>query len=179
MNFYKNIIEYKGKLFVRGIHEGQEFQEKIDFKPTFFTLTNKKTKHTNLQGDYLQPTQFDSIIKAREFKKSYDNSNSPIYGMERFAYQYIANEYKDDVEWQKDKIKIFTIDIETSCEEGFPDVDNPVEEILCLTVKNQTNKQIITWGTGDFKTDREDVTYIRCNSEKEIIKELMKYRMKK
>ena len=42
----------------------------------------------------------------------------PIYGMERFAYQYIANEYKDEVEWEKDKIKIFTIDIETSCEEG-------------------------------------------------------------
>ena len=98
--------------------------------------------------------------------------------MERFAYQYIANEYKDDVEWQKDKIKIFTIDIETSCEEGFPDVDNPVEEILCLTVKNQTNKQILTWGTGDFKTDREDVTYIRCNSEKEIIKEFMTFWMK-
>ena len=52
MNFYKNIIEYKGKLFVRGIHEGQEFQEKIDFK-LLFTLTNKKTKHTNLH-DYLQ-----------------------------------------------------------------------------------------------------------------------------
>ena len=178
MNFYKNIVEYKGKLFVRGIHEGQEFQEKIDFKPTFFTLTNKESKHRNLQGQYLQPTQFDSIVKAREFRKSYDNSNSPIYGMERFAYQYIANEYKDEVEWQKDKIKIFTIDIETSCEEGFPDVDNPVEEILCLTVKNQTNKQILTWGTGDFKTDREDVTYIRCNSEKELIKQFMTFWMK-
>ena len=98
--------------------------------------------------------------------------------MERFAYQYIANEYKDDIDWQKDKIKIFTIDIETSCEEGFPDVDNPVEELLCLTVKNQTNKQIITWGTGDFKTDREDVTYVRCNSEKELIKEFMSFWMK-
>jgi DNA polymerase elongation subunit (family B) len=178
MNFYKNIVEYKGKLFVRGIHEGQEFQEKIDFQPTFFTLTNKESKHRNLQGQYLQPTQFDSIVKAREFRKSYDNSNSPIYGMERFAYQYIANEYKDDVEWQKDKIKIFTIDIETSCEEGFPDVDNPVEELLCLTVKNQTNKQIITWGTGDFKTDKEDVTYVRCNSEKELLKEFMSFWMK-
>ena len=178
MKFYKNIVEYKGKLFVRGIHEGQEFQEKIDFKPTFFTLTQNKTKHRNLQGQYLQPTQFDSIVKAREFRKSYDNSNSPIYGMERFAYQYIANEYKDDVEWQKDKIKIFTIDIETSCEEGFPDVDNPVEELLCLTVKNQTNKQIITWGTGDFKTDKEDVTYVRCNSEKELLKEFMSFWMK-
>ena len=178
MNFYKNCVEYKGKLFVRGIHEGQEFQEKIDFQPTFFTLTNKESKHTNLQGQYLHPTQFDSIAKAREFRKSYDNSNSPIYGMERFAYQYIANEYKDEIDWQKDKIKIFTIDIETSCEEGFPDVDNPVEELLCLTVKNQTNKQIITWGTGDFKTDREDVTYVRCNSEKELIKEFMSFWMK-
>ena len=178
MNFYKNCVEYKGKLFVRGIHEGQEFQEKIDFKPTFFTLTNKESKHRNLQGQYLQPTQFDSIVKAREFRKSYDNSNSPIYGMERFAYQYIANEYPEELDWHKDKIKIFTIDIETSCEEGFPDVDNPVEELLCLTVKNQTNKQIITWGTGDFKTDREDVTYVRCNSEKELIKEFMSFWMK-
>jgi len=178
MNFYKNCVEYKGKLFVRGIHEGQEFQEKIDFQPTFFTLTNKESKHRNLQGQYLQPTQFDSIVKAREFRKSYDNSNSPIYGMERFAYQYIANEYPEELDWHKDKIKIFTIDIETSCEEGFPDVDNPVEELLCLTVKNQTNKQIITWGTGDFKTDREDVTYVRCNSEKELIKEFMSFWMK-
>ena len=178
MNFYKNCVEYKGKLFVRGIHEGQEFQEKIDFQPTFFTLTNKESKHRNLQGQYLQPTQFDSIVKAREFRKSYDNSNSPIYGMERFAYQYIANEYPEELDWHKDKIKIFTIDIETSCEEGFPDVDNPVEELLCLTVKNQTNKQIITWGTGDFKTDREDITYVRCNSEKELIKEFMSFWMK-
>ena len=178
MNFYKNIVEYKGKLFVRGILEGQEFQEKVDFSPTFFTLTNKQSKHRNLQGQYLQPTQFDSIAKAREFRKTYDNSNSPIYGMERFAYQYIANEYPEEIDWQKDKIKIFTIDIETSCEEGFPDVDNPVEELLCLTVKNQTNKQIITWGTGDFVTDREDVTYIRCNSEKELIKEFMSFWMK-
>ena len=92
--------------------------------------------------------------------------------MERFAYQYIANEYKDDVEWQKDKIKIFTIDIETSCEEGFPDVDNHVEEILCLTVKNQTNKQILTWGTGDFKTDREDVTISDVIQKKKSLKSL-------
>jgi len=178
MNFYKNIVEYKGKLFVRGILEGQEFQEKVDFSPTFFTLTNKESKHKNLQGQYLQPTIFESIAKAREFRKTYDNSNSPIYGMERFAYQYISNEYRDDIDWQKDKIKIFTIDIETSCENGFPDVENPIEEILCLTVKNQTNKQIITWGIGDFVTDKEDVTYIKCDSEKQLIKEFMTFWMK-
>ena len=36
----------------------------------------------------------------------------------------------------------------------FPDVENPIEELLCITVKNQSNKQIITWGVGQYKTDR-------------------------
>ena len=26
---------------------------------------------------------------------------------------------------------------------GFPEVNNPIEELICITVKNQTNKQII------------------------------------
>ena len=46
------------------------------------------------------------------------------------------------------------------------------------TVKNQSNKQIITWGTGEFKTDRSDVTYIRCKSEKSLIMEFMKFWIK-
>ena len=36
--FQSLLIEYKGKLFVRGIHEGQEFQEKIDFPSNMLAL---------------------------------------------------------------------------------------------------------------------------------------------
>ena len=86
--------------------------------------------------------------------------------MDRYQYQYISDNYPEEIQFSKDHIKIFTLDIECSAENGFPDVQNPVEELLCITVKNQSNKQIITWGTGDFKTDRSDVTYIRCKSEK-------------
>ena len=175
MNFYKNVFEYKGKLLVRGIRNGEEYQEKVNFSPTLFTITNEKSKHKTLTGLNLRPIEFDSIPRAREFKKQYDTDSSPLYGMERYQYQYIANEYRDEIEYSKEFIKIYTIDIETSCEEGFPDVENPIEEILCLTVKNQTNKQIITWGTGDFKTDREDVFYKKCNSEKELIDEFIQF----
>jgi len=31
MNFYKNVIEHRGKLLVRGIHEGKEYKERMDF----------------------------------------------------------------------------------------------------------------------------------------------------
>ena len=40
---------------------------------------------------------------------------------------------------------------------------------MCITVKNQSNKQILTWGVGDFKTDREDATYVKCKTESHLI----------
>jgi len=178
MNFYKNVIEHRGKLLVRGIHEGKEYKNKIDFSPTLYAISQEDSKFKTLKGQTLKPIQFSSISKAREFKRSYNTDNSPLYGMDRYQYQYIANEYPEDIQFDKDAIKIFTVDIECSAENGFPDVENPTEELLAITVKNQSNKQIITWGTGEFKTDRSDVTYIRCKSEKSLIMEFMKFWIK-
>jgi len=178
LNFYKNVIEHRGKLLVRGIHEGKEYKEKIDFSPTLFAISQEDSKFKTLKGQTLKPIQFPSISKAREFKRSYNTDNSPLYGMDRYQYQYIANEYPEDMIFDKDAIKIFTVDIECTAENGFPDVENPTEELLAITVKNQSNKQIITWGTGEFKTDRSDVTYIRCKSEKSLIMEFMKFWIK-
>ena len=178
MNFYKNVIEHRGKLLVRGIHEGKEYKERLDFSPTLYATSQEDSKFKTLQGQTLKPIQFPSIAKAREFKKSYDTGNSPLYGMDRYQYQYIANEYPEDMVFDKEQIKIFTLDIECTAENGFPDIDNATEELLAITVKNQSNKQIITWGTGEFKTDRTDVTYIKCKNEKSLIMEFMKFWIK-
>ena len=178
MNFYKNVIEHRGKLLVRGIHDGKEYKEKIDFSPTLFAISQEDSKFKTLKGQTLKPIQFPSISKAREFKRSYNTDNSPLYGMDRYQYQYIANEYPEDMVFDKDQIKIFTVDIECTAENGFPDIENPTEELLAITVKNQSNKQIITWGIGEFKTDRSDVTYIRCKNEKSLIMEFMKFWIK-
>ena len=177
MNFYKNVIEYKGKLLIRGIENGKDYKRKIDFGPTLYALTNEHSQYKTLQGQNLKPIEFTSIDGARRFKK-FNPDNSPIFGLERYHYQYIGHEYPETIEWSKDKIKIFTLDIECSCENGFPDVENPIEELLCITVKNQSNKRIITWGVGNFMTDREDITYIRCRNEKELIMEFMKFWLK-
>ena len=178
MNFYKNVIEHRGKLLVRGIHEGKEYKERLDFSPTLYAMSQEDSKFKTLQGQTLKPIQFPSIAKAREFKRSYNTGNSPLYGMDRYQYQYIANEYPEDMVFDKEQIKIFTLDIECTAENGFPDIDNATEELLAITVKNQSNKQIITWGTGEFKTDRTDVTYIKCKNEKSLIMEFMKFWIK-
>ena len=147
-NFYKSVIEHHGKLLVRGVHEGKEYKEKIEYSPTLYAITQEQTDYKTLTGQCLKPIKFDSIKKAREFKKSYNTGNAPIFGMDRYQYQYIADEFPDEIQFSKKHIKIFTLDIECAAENGFPDVQNPIEELLAITVKNQSNKQIITWGTG-------------------------------
>ena len=178
MNFYKNVIEYKGKLLVRGVRDNKEYKEKINFGPTLYALTKQQTDFKTLQGQNLKPITFTSIDAARRFRKDIATQNSPTYGLERYHYQYINKEFPKQVKWSKDLIKIFTLDIECGCENGFPEVDNPIEELLCISVKNQSNKQIITWGVGKFITDRTDVTYIECKDEKHLIMEFMKFWLK-
>tara|TARA_Y100001937_G_C7133106_1_gene338570 strand:- start:369 stop:2858 length:2490 start_codon:yes stop_codon:yes gene_type:complete len=175
MNFYKNVIVHRGKLLIRGVLNGKEYQEKLDFSPTLYVLSQENTGYKTLQGQSLKPMRFNSIADARRFKKEVQTQNSPIYGLDRFHYQYIGQEYPDRIDWSRDFIKIFTLDIETTCEAGFPDVENPTEELLCITIKNQSNKQIITWGVGDFYHDRDDVTYVKCKTENELLMQFMMF----
>ena len=121
MNFYKDVIEHRGKLLVRGILDGKEFKEKVAFRPTMYAQTQENTNHKTLQGNNLKPITFDSIRSARDFKRNYATSNSPLYGNDRWHFQYISKEYPENIEFDKNLIKIFTIDIETTADGGFPD----------------------------------------------------------
>ena len=178
MNFYKSVIEHKGKLLVRGIHDGKDYKEKIDFGPTLYSLTQKDSKFKTLDNRNLNAIKFKNINDARRFRRDVATQNSPIYGLERFHYQYINEQFPENIKWDKKYIKIFTIDIETTVTDGFPDVENPTEEIICITVKNQTNKQILTWATGDYKTDRTDISFIKCKNENVLLMEFMKFWLK-
>ncbi len=178
MNFYKNVIEHRGKLLIRGVFNGKDYSEKLDFSPILYALTQEESEYKTLQGQNLKPIEFNSISDARKFKREVATENSPIFGLDRFHYQYIGKEYPNRIDWSRDYIKIFSLDIETTCENGFPDVENPTEELLCITIKNQSNKQIITWGVGDFHTNREDITYIKCKSENHLMMEFMKFWLK-
>ena len=178
MNFYKSVIEHKGKLLIRGIHDGKDYKEKIDFGPTLYSLTQKDSKFKTLDNRNLNPIKFKNINDARRFRRDVATQNSPIYGLERFHYQYINEQFPENIKWDKKYIKIFTIDIETTVTDGFPDVENPTEEIICITVKNQTNKQILTWASGDYKTDRTDISFIKCKNENVLLMEFMKFWLK-
>jgi len=174
--FYTNVVEHKGKLLIRGVNNGKPYLSRINYSPKLFLPTKEQSIYKTLDGINLKPKSFNSIPRAKHFYSEYSTiPEYKIYGMNRYNYQYIADEYRDEVRWNKDHIKLFTLDIETECEGGFPDPDTAKEVIICITVKNHSNKQIITWGTGDFISKKTNVTYVKCQNEKHLLMEFLKF----
>ena len=87
--------------------------------------------------------------------------------------------YKRQVDYDFTKLNIMSLDIETTSENGFPSVEEAREEILCITVKDFTSKKIITWGCGEFENSRDDVHYIYCQNERELLMKFQEYWVQK
>ena len=175
MQFYTNVTPWGNTLLVREYVNGERVNRKIKYSPTLFCKVIKETKHKTLDGQFVTPVKHETIKEAKEWLKSYEDQPHLIFGNTTFQYNYIADEYPSFVKWDVDKILIVTIDIEVACENGFPNPEEAIEPLLSITIKNHQNKQILVWGIGDYNNTRDDVTYVKCDSEKMLIQEFLTF----
>ena len=177
MKFYTNVQMIGNQFLVRGYDNGQHVMFKEEYSPTLFVKSNNPTQYKTLEGEYVEAIQPGSVKDCREFYKKYEGvENFKIYGNDRYVYQYISDKYpEDEIKFDISKIKLITIDIETTSEYGFPDPKTCEEEILLITIQDYSTKEIITWGTGPFNNNKKNVKYIRCNSEYELLSNFMYY----
>lgn len=178
MEFYTNAQSWGDKILVRGYDKGRPYMRKVDFYPTLFVNSNAPTKWKTLEGQYVDEVKPGTIKDTKEFVKKYEDvSGFSVYGNTNYAYQYISDTYEDDVNWDIELIKVFTIDIETSTEYGFPDIRSANEEILLITVKDIQKKTVKTFGyspTGDiYNNYRDDVNYQAYTSELSLLKDFV------
>ena len=178
MRFYTNVVQWGNHILVREYKNGERLTHKVKYSPTLYVPVQKETGWKTLDGKNVMPYKHDTIKGAKEFISQYQNQPHLVYGLDRFAYTYLADTYPNNVEWDSDKILVCTIDIETQCENGFPDPEKAEEEMLSITIKNQSTKKIVVWGIGDYHTDREDVTYINCSNENELLASFMNFWVK-
>ena len=175
MKFYSNVFLTGDKILYVGYEDGQRVQYEQNFSPVLFAQCNKKTEYKTLEGSYAQKIEFDSVKDARQFIDEYKQvENFKIYGNDRFLYQYISTEFPEErIEYDATQLKIYTIDIETSSENGFPNIGETAEEILCLTIKDFTSKKLIVWGTREYQHSRSDVEYRVFWKEEEMLKDFL------
>ena len=173
MNFYTNVLQWGNNLLVRAVINNKRENFRVRYSPTLYTPVEKKTPYKNLDGGYVTDKTFPTMKEAKDWVENHKSQPELICGNTQYPYAYIADNYKGRVEWDLEKLLIVTIDIEVQCENGFPSPELAEEELLSITIKNHQSKRIVVWGIGDFKTDREDVTYVNCESEVHLLKEFL------
>ena len=165
--FYTNIQLAGDTILYRGYENGKPVQFRSHFSPTLYVLSKNKEKFQTLDGRYVSPVKFDKPREGREFIRQYDGVEGfEVHGYERFVYQYIRQEFPDDVDYNVNQIKMYAMDIEVQCENGFPDVEAAAEEMLSITIKDMVTKEFYIWAVKDFNTEHQKFIF---DTEREML----------
>ena len=150
MNFYTNAFVCGNNILVREISNGSRVSHRIPYKPKLYIKSGNNPTHTTLMGVPVSEIDFSSMSEAREFSKEYDDvSNFDVFGNMDFVYPFLAEQYPGTVDYDYSKLKVAIIDIETECESGFPNMDDPVERVNAITIL--CDDKYFTFGLNTFK----------------------------
>ena len=168
--FYTNVQPFGNYIALRGVDsDGRSFQDKIRYEPTLFVESHKpqNPQWKTLDNRMVAPVRWGSMKDSRQAIKEYGGS---VYGFDQFQYSFISEKFPGLVNYDMSKIKVAYIDIETSSENGFPDVRSATEEVLAVSIK--MGKDFRVYGCGSYDP-QPGVKYISCADEKNLLLEFV------
>jgi len=180
------IYSHKGRtdlIYYTYYEDGKKHHVKEKIKPYMF-LEEKDLLHVNgfieaersfssYDGKPLWRVDFKSI---RDYK-SQRRSDKDImrfrtwYGSENWNYVFLNDHYPGEVNYDVTKLVIANIDIEVAADEGFPVIEDASKPVTAITMK--VNDLIIVFGCDQFTTDREDIKYVLCEDENDLLQKFI------
>jgi len=174
MKFYKNVDQVGDRILVRGCDGYKEIRFRDEFRPTLYVNSKKESKFSTLYGEPVRPIQPGTIRDCKQFCQQYDEVDGfEISGNQMYLYQWISDNFPGEVDYDPSKIRVFTIDIETAAENGFPDIESADQEILLISVKDSFTGLYHVWGSKPFENSHTDVSYTLCADEQELLRKYL------
>lgn len=177
MRFYTNVKVIGDYIYYRGYEDDIEIKEKIQYKPTLYVPSNKKTKYKTLDGRHLTPVNPGKIYDTRKFIDKY----SEVDGFEYFGnanplYQFISDIFPEEtIEFDINKTRLYVLDIETTAENGSINSRTANEEIILITIQDYKTKVSFTWGSRPFTEKLENHLYFECENECELLQKFLEF----
>jgi DNA polymerase elongation subunit (family B) len=169
MKFYTNVTEHHGKILAIGYEDGKRFQEKLPYKPYIFIPSKTgNTRYHTLDKRPVDKWDFESISEARKFIKRYEGvANWEMFGLTNWAYLYIFDNYKGEIDYDPRHVRVINIDIEVAADDGFPDIELAQKPVTAITIKK--GNEYIAFGCGAYTVSKPNVTYVRCDDEYDLL----------
>ena len=165
--FYTNVNTRGDNILYRGYENGKRVEGRIDYRPTLFVSTTKSSKYHTMDGKSVESFQPGSMSDCRDFILRHESvTGFEIYGNTDYVYQFIGDKFPDDVEYDKKQIKVAYLDIETTSENGFPQVRNPTERVNVITLIVDNREYV--FALGDCKMP-ESINLYTFTNEKDLL----------
>jgi DNA polymerase elongation subunit (family B) len=150
------------------------FQE-IDFKPYLY-LEHKVEEAKSIYGTSLKKREFDTLWDRNKFVKESGITrlfeNLPPYQQFLIDNYYYCNEEDD---FSKNPLKIMFLDLECPGIPGgkFPEPELAENVIDLITCYDSLSKTYTVFGLKKYNPAREDIFYIHCKSEEDLLKKFI------
>lgn len=177
MKFYTNVHLHKNDLLVTGYENGERFKEEVRYTPYLFVVPQPSeekhcTFHT-VRGKPVRKIVFNDIYSAKNYIRDYGNKeNSPIFGLHSFVHTYINDHYKEGMPYDASLLSIVNIDIETSTEGGFPNIETADKPIISIAMSK--NNKMAVFGLREYQSEKDNVIYIKCDDEADLLNKFLK-----
>lgn len=171
--FYTSVNACRDDLFVRGYIDGKAVKQQIEYKPYLFTSATEAECdgfHT-IQGKPVKKVQLESMTGAKDFQEDSKEVGRKLYGLNKWEYVYINDMFPGEIQYDASLVSVVGIDIETDSDDGFGTVEEADKEIWTITLRK--NGRILTLGYHDYTPHRDNVEYIKCPNEEELLKEFL------
>lgn len=175
MKFYTHVYSASGGIYYRGYENGSRVAAQIKtYKPSLFVPTIEESPYKNIYGEKLQRLQFNSISAANRFiEQNEQDDQKYVYGMTRYHFAYIGDEFPNTIHYDESLIRKATLDIEVDTSNGFASVDDPFASVLTITIR--IRKVFYVFGLKPYKTNRTDVRYIYCRDEHKMLQTFLSF----
>jgi DNA polymerase elongation subunit (family B) len=127
---------------------------------------------------------FNTNLKKINFKTQYDRNEYLKRGVTRVfentppIQQFLIDTYwekNEDLDFAQHPVKVYFLDIETYSPDEFPIPDHANHVINIITVYNSLEKHFYTWGLKSYTKKNNNHTYVKCNSEEELLQKFINY----
>jgi DNA polymerase elongation subunit (family B) len=177
---YTSVTQKFNKIYFRGYKDGKRIQSaNVPFKPCLYVPTNDETSVRSLHGKNLRETSFNSVSDAKAYLKQYRDVQD-IHGNTSFEYDFIHRNFKGEQHVTITDLTVLSLDIETTVGAGlvhgksnFPDVFDPHDQVLLITLQDINTSELITFGTRPYTG--KGTNYILCRTEADLLTKFIEY----
>lgn len=164
-NFYTNFYQKNNKIYLTGYGNGKKYYDEVDYKPYLF-IQNTDGDYKTLQGLSVKKKEFNNIRETQDFLKKYEGTNFPVYGLNKFGYAFINDEFPGQINYNFNLLSIVSLDIEVASKDGMPNIQKADQEVTAITLTKKD--QILTFGTKVYNGKYKN-SYVLCSDEKDLL----------